>query len=338
MGGLFVGSVIAKPDSWGFGMGRRLPSMVLLIITNLAFLVTGASTALALQPAEAESLAAQSGRPLLAVVTSDTCPPCQALKHLLASDAAVRELTEKYVVLNLDNQSTDFQAFLAQHPADYQGVPMVFVLRPDGAMLYGQSGGMTAHGLSDLLKFGLQESGRSLSSEEQARFVNNFNKSNQLLQQGELLAALQMTDAGQIEHCFAKIVLRTRTVRTLLLDEIANRMSRLDARMLSPETMHGAAFRLAEFQAKLSDGPHRETANAMLAHYTAQPSTRMAVAQGVQLVEARELERFGSFDAALARYERIITLDETTPTADHALQKLPIIKARIRKATASRTN
>lgn len=322
-------------------MERRLAVAVRFVfrfsVAILLVLVAG-QVLHALQPEQAKAISAQSGRPLLALATRETCPPCQALKHHLASDESVRQLADKYVVLYMDKESSEFQTFLSQHPAEYQGVPMVFVLRPDGASLYGQSGGMTADALKELLQFGLSESGKALTSEQQVKLADNFNASNRYLQQGELLAALRMTNDGAIENCFAEIAVKSTAMRTSVLDEIANRLSKLDGRMLGSETMHGAAFRLAEFRDGLHDGPHRETAAAILTHYTNQKSTRMAVAQGLELVEARKLERVGSFNDALARYRQILSLDESTPTADHALQKIPIIKARIRRATASRTN
>ena len=336
-GSLQVASAHAWPYSRGWDMERRLATS-LLVKSFLCAIAVGPATCLALHPSEAETLSLQTGKPLLALATRDTCPPCQALKHHLAADANVRALAEKYVVLYMDKESAEFETFLANHPAEYAGVPMVFILRPDGASLYGQSGGMTADGLKDLLKFGLDQSGEQLSSGQQIQFAENLNDSNRHLQQGELLAALRMTDAGAIENCFADIAVKTRAMRTSVLDEIASRLSKLDSRMVGNESMYGAAFRLAEFHAGLSDGPHRETAKAMLKHYVSQPSTRLAVAQGVELVKARELERRGSFDDAVVSYDRIISLDKSTPTADHAVQKLSIIRARIRKELASRSS
>lgn len=294
------------------------------------------------QPDEALRLAAETGRPLLATVTSPACPPCKVLKHNLATNRSVRSLAERYIVLDMAPHSPEFQAFLQKYPVEFRGVPMVFLIRPDGTSLYGRSGGMLSETLRGLLQFGLDESGTPLTSEQQQLFAELLASAELHLRQGDLLEALRETTIVSEQPCLASSVLRSRNLRNSILAAVDDRLAKLDQRLVNGEALHGAAFRLVELYAGLADVTGlrdvsvRERAKAMLLHYQHQDSTRLAVAQGAHLVRAREHERRRTMDQAIASYHRIIALDEASPTAEHAVQRLAWLKARQRRELASR--
>ena len=294
------------------------------------------------QPHTALSLAAETGRPLLAMVTSPTCPPCRDLKHNLANDQSIRRLVEQYVVLDMDPQSAELETFLQKYPVEFRGVPTLFLIRPDGVSLYGRSGGMLPETLRDLLQFGLDESGAPLTSSQKRLIDESMVDAELHLRDGDLIEALRKTTVGCEKPCFASSALRARELQDVILDAIHDRLAKLDQRLLKRETMYGAAFRLVELYAGLSDisglknvSP-RERAKAMLMYYEGQDVTRLAVAQGVELVRARDHERRKAMDRAVASYNQIIAIDEASPTAVHAVQRLAWLKARQRREVASR--
>lgn len=324
-------------------MGRK-KRFISVVLVGFSLLFCLSCPVFGAQPDESLALAAETGRPLLATVTSPSCPPCQVLKYNLANDGSIQPIAEQYIVLNLDSRSQEFQAFRQKYPVEFRGVPMVFLIRPDGVKLYGQSGGLLPETLRDLLQFGLDASGAPLTSEQQQMFTESLAAAELHLRHGDLLKALRKTTFVFEQPCFASSVLRSRDVRNSILDAMHDRLAKLDERLVNGETMHGAAFRLVELYAGMGDvsglrnGSTRERAKAMLLHYQQQDLTRLAVAQGVELVRAREHERRRTMDRAIASYNRIIALDEASPTAVHAVQRLTWIKARQRGEIASRAS
>ncbi len=288
--------------------------------------------AFALHPEEAFALSRQTGKPLLALGTSATCPPCHALKHHLRNEPSIQPLLTKYIVINMDSSTPEFRSFVRRFPAEVRGVPMVYVIRPDGVMLYGKSGGMRPEGLEKLLSFGLEESGEPLSSEQQERFSAVIAESERYQRDGDLLKAMQAI-SGVAEHPgYAASVTLARVLRDTLLDSLTRRLAVFDKNLVDSERMHGAAYRLAELYIALRDVPQlREPAGAMLVHYEKQEATRLAILQGKELVRARYFEQRELCRQALSSYERIIQIDAASPTAQHANQKIAIIKDKQRE-------
>ncbi len=333
----------------GRGVRRRAEVIELMAVVGGwmgCLLMLGTSSAFALppdgtsglSPDEALAFSAESGRPLLAIATSPTCPPCRRLKADLSNVESVRTLAQKYVRLNMDSQSVAFGEFLRKFPTEFRGVPMVFVIRPDGASLYGQSGGMTTMAMEDLLRFGLEESGKSITPQLQRKLMADARASSQLFAEGKLLESLRLTDTSHIQRSFAKSVLQMKAIRRSILDEVSNRLSILDTQFSDRESMYGAAFRLAELYAGLNGSMHQQTARAMLVHYRKQESTELAVRQGIELVKARKRERSGNLREAISSYDRIIALGNDSPTASHAMQKLAIIRESQRHKSARRSS
>ena len=295
-------------------------------------------TAFALEPDEALELSSQTGKPLLALGTSETCPPCRALKYHLQFEPSLRALLEKYVVINMDSSRPEFQSFKRRFPAEVRGVPMVYVIRPDGAMLYGRSGGMPPEGIQNLLNFGLDESGDPLDSGQQQRFSAMIATSRRYQQEGELLKALQVISAVARHRGYAASVRRAQVLHDSLTDSLRNRLANFDQKLMDSESMHGAAYRLAELYVGLKEEPQlQESAAAKLIHHEQQESTRLAIMQGKELVRARYFEQRELCKQALSSYERIIQIDKASPTAQHATKKIAILAEKQRQKLAVRT-
>ena len=291
----------------------------------------------ALQPGEALELSSRTGKPLLALGTNVTCPPCQALKHHLRSEPSLRGLLEGYVVVNMDSNSPEFHSFVRRFPAEVRGLPMVYVIRPDGAMLYGRAGGIPPQELQNLLRFGLEESGEALDSKRQQRLSAALAASHRYQQEGELLKALQVISAVMPQRGYAASVRRARVLRQTLTDSLRRRLAAFDEKLIDSASMHGAAFRLAEMYIGLSVVPQlRESAGAKLIRFEQQESTRLAILQGKELVRARYFEQRELCERALSSYERIIQIDKSSPTARHASQKIAILTDKQRQKLATR--
>jgi hypothetical protein len=242
---------------------------------------------------------------------------------------------EKYVVIDIDSSTPEFQSFVRRFPAEVRGVPMVYLIRPDGAMLYGRSGGLPPKGIQNLLNFGLEESGEALDSDQQQRFSTAIATSERYQQEGELLKAMQVISPVAQHSGYAASVSRARLLRYSLTDSLRHRLAAFDEKLTDSESMHGAAYRLAEMYIGLSEVPQlRESAGEKLVHYEQQESTRLAIRQGKELVRARYFEQRELCKQALSSYERIIQIDKNSPTAHHASQKIAILADRQRQKLA----
>jgi hypothetical protein len=121
--------------------GRHHKQLKTLGILALAacFIMAGAGTILRAAPpegkwesklADAKVLAARENKPILAMVSSVTCPPCQMMKRAVFPEASVQEELKKFIPLYID---VDIEANIPDAVAVSDGkVPTFTVLDPKG--------------------------------------------------------------------------------------------------------------------------------------------------------------------------------------------------------------
>ncbi|MCA9263869.1 MAG: thioredoxin family protein [Planctomycetales bacterium] len=286
----------------------------------------------------ADALAAsqETGRPLLAIASSPTCPPCLALKHTMATSSLVQVELQRYVLLQMDSASSEFTHFRQQFPADYQGVPMVYVIRADGTMLYGRSGGMAEQTLQRLLSAATQRSGSPLSDGQRQHVERSMQAARREVQSGQILSALQRVDSVARIPSYARSVNEARRLQQQLTMSVRNELQVLDEQIEQPDLTHSAAFQLARFYVRSKDLPEvREDAGRLLVKYERHTPTRVAVLQGKELVRAHFEEQRDACQQAITRYRRIVELDAASPTAKHAERRISELIEKQRRKQAS---
>ena len=288
-------------------------------------------------PYEALQTAQRTGKPVLAIATSPTCGPCLALKSTIHSEPRLKPLLSKFVLLEMERNSNDFARFQAKFPAEVTGVPMVYMLRADGEMIYGQSGAMNAQQLTLLLNQGITQSGRIFSPSELQRLELIFDGARKHAAEGNLTAALSvMTRIGGV-NSFAEVVQRAREKRDELEGVLNGWIEELDRSLAAGRSIHANSYRLAELYVELPESATalRNNVRNLLVHYESQPRTTVAVQQNKRLIRARLEEQRDLCGDAVASYDHVINLSPATPAGEYAIQRLQVVRERYKLKLAS---
>lgn len=311
----------------------RAPLM-LVVTVSILFCPTMASSqdllGLAAIPSITERVheSRHAGRPLFAMVTSQTCPPCRALKHTIATNTQVRTRLAKFELLVLDVDSSEVNEFKKLNATDTSIVPMLVMLRPDGVTLYSQAGNLPAQNLVEILQFGLDQSGLVLDREQQAQIRETLKLADEKMQQQEYAAAFQMIEPIAALKSFATDVRAAQTMRDDLIRQMGKQLQQIDA-ILQEEVSYGAAYRLADLFVAVEPVPDlRSSAAVLLAKYEDQRDSAEAIHQGKELVRARFFERRNACRKAIASYDRIVATNADSPIGLHASKMIDLLRQR----------
>ncbi len=321
--------------AWLAASNRFVNSLALAALASS--LLSASVAAQGMTPAEALETVRKTGRPLLAIASSPTCGPCLALKSIIHSNEELQPLLSKFVYLEMDNRSAEFEEFRSRFPGDYSGVPMVYMVRADGAVMYGQSGGMGESQLKILLDQGVRSSGDVLTPSGLKKVELAYQRAREQAEAGKLATALAVMHRIAELDSFAEVVLQAQTTRAELEQLISDWLLQLDARIAAGEAVHANAYRLAELYVNLPDSAPvlRSNTKRLLQHYESLDSTRTAVLQNKRLVRARLEERREMCDAALASYELVIQLEPSSPAAEFAKERSQVVAAKQKRKVTS---
>lgn len=116
---------------------------------------------------QAQSISAQTGRPILGVVTNKQCKACDDLIEKLGTDRKLLQWSAAFVPLKLDSDSAYWQPWLQKYRPEGKTLPMIYIIRADGEMLFGKSvDPKEEDALIALMQQQLAKCGRQLSNEQ----------------------------------------------------------------------------------------------------------------------------------------------------------------------------
>ena len=269
------------------------------------------------------ALANKLGKPVLAVASGESCPPCLALKHTLRTDENIRAVLERFVLLEMDVKSLEFAQFSARFPHRLQAIPIVFMLRPDGKVLYGRSGGMLADALVRLLASGLESSGCGLTEEQAEEISQRVEQARGLYQAGDLVNAYRHVAATSELRSYAGPVCQATQLRRQLATELIQRKSSLEAGFTQVGNQFTTALVIYELYISASaDVELQQVLAQILSVKETCPTTRTAVLQAKHSVRARHHELNGQRQAAQTSYQLVVDLDPNSPAAHQAGSRL----------------
>jgi len=317
-------------------MGRLVSG----VIGSVFFLQLFCSNVLADRIDDAIALSQATNRPLLAVGGADFCGPCRKLHKTIATDPQLQPLLENCVVLEMDSQTQEFQNFVNRFPADASMIPMVYVVLPDGHPIYAQSGGMDGTKLAGLLRNAIDSSTPqnnntmlASASEEVSGGVDleeMLQSARVHAQGGKLIDALEIVSPIAAMQGQSPQIAKARAYQTRLESVISQWMTDLAFQLERSESVHGAAYRLAELYVRTPDHPQlRNQARDLLQRFETETVTRVPVKQAKYLLKARYFEDNGDTRNALAQYEAVVTIDKSSPAGEFANRRLASLQDRV---------
>jgi hypothetical protein len=304
-------------------MGRRA---VVGMVVGVAVL-WGGMAAHAASFLDAMSKSQKTGRPLLALVTSPTCVPCQRLKQVLATDRGVQQELQAFVMLEMEYSGAEFSGFRGQFPLEVPGVPMMYIVRADGTLMYGRFGAMSGSELTSVLGSQRVRAGRALTDQQCAVVEARYHRAVQLLQDGDVYQALRLLEPITRISSHATSVRQSRELHERVVVALDRWLTQLDSQLAQQQLAHKAAYQVAHMYVHTQSAPAvRKRAGEMLVKYERREGTRVAIRQGKELVRARLQEQHQQLVEAAETYARIVSLDQTSPTAIHAARKLEALR------------
>jgi hypothetical protein len=151
--------------------------------------VAGAAELLTMEQALAKSQA--TGRPILAFAGSKDCAPCQALLARLQTDRSIAPLVTQFVPLKLETDGDNWQEWASKFRHEGSGIPILYVVRADGTMIYGKSGAKEGNELPLFMAEHLKKSGRIFTDEQLAAIKSAVEESNKALAEGDAWTAVK---------------------------------------------------------------------------------------------------------------------------------------------------
>ncbi len=137
----------------------------------------------------------------------------------------------QFVPLKLDTGSDEFRDWNRTYQTKGNGIPVLYVIRADGEMLYGESGALTGDNLPLMLAKTLQHSGKILGNKDAMVAEAAYQKFYELQSDGDTTSAIKALSKikklgvpGEIKSYAEPVVKINEAVRELA-DEARNKMS-----------------------------------------------------------------------------------------------------------------
>lgn len=107
-----------------------------------------------------QALAEEADKPMLVLFTAGWCPPCQALKKNVLTQASVHEALQAGFVpvqIDLTDQSSSNPNVAVADQYGVQGIPAVMAMTPEGQVVSTFEGARDVAGFTDWLKQVVQQ-------------------------------------------------------------------------------------------------------------------------------------------------------------------------------------
>jgi hypothetical protein len=154
----------------------------------------------------------------------------------LENDRDLAVFAGQFVPLKIETQGETWGKWASKYRPEGNGIPIIYVIRADGEMLYGKSGSLRGKDLLNLIAGTLQKSGRSFNAQQLAALTSLVN---------QMKSGLENDDLGTAFQAIAPLS---------KIGEIGNLQSystvALEADQLVKQVAAGAEKAIAESQAK----------------------------------------------------------------------------------------
>ncbi|MCA9185041.1 MAG: thioredoxin family protein [Pirellulaceae bacterium] len=265
----------------------------------------------------------EEGRPLMVLVTSPTCQPCQVQKSILEQDPAVQARIGQFIRLDLVVNAREFHEFAQRYPVAMRMVPRIYLVRPDGQLLNTCEGLVKAPALATMLDQVSTQSGRAMDTAKRTEVAQAVDNARRLADSGSVLKALNHLQDDCFDNSFARVAFEGRVLRRQLMNEIDRSVERVEQRLLDPQKRLDAAIDLAHFYLGTENLPAlRSRARQLFEKYRDGGSTREAVLQATDLVRGEVFEARDDWQRAHAAYQRIATQYPDSEAARRACDRI----------------
>jgi len=289
---------------------RYVPPPALLVISLLLSIWTCAPLG-ALEIDDVLKQSSGTGTPILALVTSPYCPPCQKLKYRLENDDELQSLLKQYVAIHFDTSDPAFADWSQKYPPRSKMVPMLFIVSSSGRLLYNASGAPNATQLPQLLQRGLQVNNKLTETKKRA-FV--LDEATTLVEQRDYAEAIRTLKPvwkkrGEPQPDDVKVDDdKIEELKTKLQEVGQSNLDRAKIYLADERHQLFGLLALAKVRREFRDMPELSAqADELLQQAQQEPQVAGQLSQAELIDRGRDAEQSGDHAAAIEIYQRAAT-------------------------------
>jgi hypothetical protein len=250
------------------------------------------------------------------------------LLERLNTDRSIAHLVAQFVPLKIDTGTNDWGSWAQKYPHEGNGIPIVYVVRADGELLFGRTGALRGPELGAMMTIALQRAGRVLTEQQIAVVEEAANKAQQAVGDGDHSQAVQALLAVRKVGTIGQ--LGSNAAAALKCDELVGELTELGKTVLtdmdqafgSGELDLNLALSYLEAKRTYQPLPTLKTELATLSRkYERRPDVRDLLRQARPLDEIlRKADE--EPDKATEALKKLISASPDSPAAEIALARL----------------
>ncbi len=245
-----------------------------------------------------------------------------ALKKRLETDQSLQPLLARYVQLIMFEPAIG-NAWLSKYRPEGGGggIPMVFVVRADGEMLYGKTGHPDP--LEEFLKDHLKQSGKPLTDAEVARLDTSLATAKESLEKDDVATAIKALSAAPGQGSFARGAAEAKELVTTILEKADADIARADELVSDKDNIFEGAMLIAEAAEKYEKiTSKKRQIGTVMRKYSLDSDGAKALEQANSYLRAKARENASNKDLAITGYQSIISQYPDTEVARMAGERL----------------
>ena len=226
-------------------------------------------------------------------------------------------------MLNVD--APEYQSWDRRFRASGSSLPMVYVVRADGEMLYGKGGPIEGAELPKFLLTYRKQAGMGLSGKQVKDLSSALEKSKKAQADGDMATAMREINKFAALNSYAAVAVEGKELATKMLEEAKEELKKAEQQLDSSDDALAGAVALLHIIRVYQ--PFKDLVkSAGQARAKFQKEKRDVLTLAEQLDAAARLEETKAFDRAIKAYQGIVQRNPDSPAAKLAQERLEKIE------------
>lgn len=250
-----------------------------------------------------------------------------ALMKRLSSDRSIAPMVAQFVPLKITTNGPQWQKWASKYRHEGRAIPIIYIVRADGKMLYGKSGSLSGNALPQLLLLSMRNAGRVFNNKEMTLLVKAVENAKKAQAEGDTFATVKAISVvkkfgtpGKL-NSHAKIAIEADQLVQKLNEEARAALEAAEAKLAEDNNSFEGAIALVEVNRNYSMLPSLkiELSKAMRAHEKDE-SLRDLIKQATFLNRAQTQARSKKTERrGLESLKRVISRYPDSPAATVAI-------------------
>jgi hypothetical protein len=255
----------------------------------------------------------------------------------LITDASLRPLLAQYVPLMLNVDAPEYQTWARRFRAEGNGLPMIYVVRADGEMLYGKGGVIDGPELPKFLLNYRKQAGAGLNGKQVKDLSAAIEKAKKAQADGDIAVAMREIGRFAGISSYAAVAVEGKELATKMLEDAKEELKKAEQQLDSADDALPGAVALLRIIRVYQ--PFKELVkSAGQARTKFQKEKRDVLTLAEQLDAAAKLEETKAFDRATKAYQLIVQRNPDSAAAKLAQEHLEKIEAAKKGEPAKKTD